>query len=339
MAAGLLCGVLPMVAGAADITVTSAADSGPGTLRQAIVTAGPGNVIDFSPGVFTDLSHTITLSSELVLNKELTLDASALDSGVTISGNAATRLVSVTAAGDLTLRKLTLEGGNSAGAAANGFGGAIYNAGHTKLEDCMVSDSAAVNYGGGISSTGSLEVIRSTVNGNSAGSLGGGIYHTSPLTLIHATLTENHAGNKGGGIYNDFGSALTLRSSIVAGNTAPESTNFFGPFTISSSNLTGGDPRLAPLGNYGGATLTMPPQPDSPAIDHGADESLATDQRGFPRGLGAASDIGAVEAEVGDYNPDGLALHTRVPIDDTRSEGSTRLNSSQTCASFRSGVV
>ncbi|MCP5533968.1 MAG: hypothetical protein H7A48_12420 [Akkermansiaceae bacterium] len=344
MAAGLLCGVLPMVAGAADITVTSAADSGPGTLRQAIVTAGPGNVIDFSPGVFTDLSHTITLSSELVLDKELTLDASAIASGVTISGNAATRLVSVTASGDLTLRKLTLEGGNSAGAAANGFGGAIYNAGHTKLEDCMVSDSAAVNYGGGISSTGSLEVIRSTVNGNSAGSLGGGIYsassgdlvltnstvtgntavlfgggiyHTSPLTLIHATLTENHAGNKGGGIYNDFGSALTLRSSIVAGNTAPESANFFGPFTVSSSNVTGGDPRLAPLGNYGGPTLTMPPQPDSPAIDHGADESLATDQRGFPRGLGAASDIGAVEAEVGDYNPDGLALHTRVPIDDT----------------------
>lgn len=343
IAAGLLCGVFPLIAGAADITVTSAADSGAGSLRQAILAAGAGQVIDFSPAVFTDASHTITLSSELVLDKQLTLDASALTSGVTVSGNGATRLVSVTAAGNVTLKKLRLDGGNSAGAAANGFGGAVFNAGHARLEDCMVSHSTAVNYGGGISSTGSLELIRSTVNGNSAGSLGGGIYsassgdllvtnstiagnsavlfgggiyHTSPLTFIHATLTENHAGNKGGGIYNDFGSALTLRSSIVAGNTAPDSANFFGPFTVSPSNLTGGDPRLAPLGNYGGATLTMPPQPDSPAIDHGADESLATDQRGFPRGLGAASDIGAVEAEVGSYNLDGLMIHTRVPVGD-----------------------
>ena len=44
-------------------------------------------------------------------------------------------------------------------------------------------------------------------------------------------------------------------------------------------------PNLAPLGNYGGPTQTMPPLPGSPAIDAGsnaATNTFATDQRGLP---------------------------------------------------------
>ena len=65
----------------------------------------------------------------------------------------------------------------------------------------------------------------------------------------------------------------------------------------------GGDPLLAPLGDYGGPTQTMPPLPGSPAIDAGdnaAASGLATDQRGMARvqsgGYGLpVVDIGAVE--------------------------------------------
>jgi hypothetical protein len=46
----------------------------------------------------------------------------------------------------------------------------------------------------------------------------------------------------------------------------------------------------------------MPPLPGSPAIDACASTSFANDQRGFPRPLGLAPDIGAVE---GVYNPAG----------------------------------
>ena len=45
-------------------------------------------------------------------------------------------------------------------------------------------------------------------------------------------------------------------------------------------------PMLAPLGNYGGPTQTMPPLPGSPAIDAGSDSAtnlFATDQRGHAR--------------------------------------------------------
>ena len=57
------------------------------------------------------------------------------------------------------------------------------------------------------------------------------------------------------------------------------------------------DPKLGPLADNGGPTLTMALLPGSPAIDAG-DTSLAptTDQRGFPRPFGLAADIGAYES-------------------------------------------
>jgi hypothetical protein len=62
-------------------------------------------------------------------------------------------------------------------------------------------------------------------------------------------------------------------------------------------------PNLAPLGNYGGPTQTMPPLPGSPAINgctNGYDTSLIYDQRGvgFPRLVGPYADIGAVELQI-----------------------------------------
>jgi predicted outer membrane repeat protein len=335
--------LIPVLATAADVQVTNTNDAGPGSLRQAIADVPASGVIDFSPGVFTAGSNTIALTGELLVGKTITIDASGTSAGVRLTGSG-TRLVSVSSAGNLTLKRLTLSQGNSSGAAADGFGGALYSEGFIRLEDCTFSGNSAVNYGGAICSFGGLEINRCTINGNTAGLLGGGVYsagtgsqsitnstiaansavlfgggvfHTSSLTLVHATITENNAGNKGGGVYNDFVSELTLRSSIVAGNTAPEGVNFFGPITVSPSNLTSGDPKLAPLGDYGGRTFTMPPQPDSPALDQADNEGLASDQRGFPRGLGAGSDIGSAEAEASAYNPAGLTIHTRVPSGDS----------------------
>jgi hypothetical protein len=56
------------------------------------------------------------------------------------------------------------------------------------------------------------------------------------------------------------------------------------------------DPKLGPLQDNGGATLTHALLPGSLAIDN-ADDGAApsTDQRGVARPQGAASDIGAFE--------------------------------------------
>ncbi|MFZ1722907.1 MAG: choice-of-anchor Q domain-containing protein, partial [Dokdonella sp.] len=54
---------------------------------------------------------------------------------------------------------------------------------------------------------------------------------------------------------------------------------------------------LGPLGDNGGATPTLLPDIDSPAINAGADDvCTATDQRGLERPQGSRCDIGAVEA-------------------------------------------
>ena len=136
-----------------------------------------------------------------------------------------------------------------------------------------------------------------TVAGNSAG-YGGGIQNSGTLTINNSTLSGNSApAGEGGGIYNE--NTLTLNNCIVAGNTAQSAPNIYGAFS-GSDNLTTGIPLLAPLGNYGGPTQTMPPLFGSAAIDNGDDSVtsfLTSDQRGYPRLSGSHVDIGAVEAQ------------------------------------------
>ena len=55
-------------AAAAIITVTNSNDNGPGSLRQAIIDAAPGDTINF------DVTGTISLTTgELLINKSLTI--------------------------------------------------------------------------------------------------------------------------------------------------------------------------------------------------------------------------------------------------------------------------
>jgi hypothetical protein len=70
-----------------------------------------------------------------------------------------------------------------------------------------------------------------------------------------------------------------------------------GSYTDGGGNLVGGSALLAPLGDYGGPTPTMPPLPGSNAIGGGTTGTgvPATDQRGFARG--ASIDIGAFQTQ------------------------------------------
>ena len=149
-------------------------------------------------------------------------------------------------------------------------------------------------------------VDESTLTGNSCSSDGGaGIDNEGgAVTVNQSTLTLNNApspayGNGSGGI-GTYGGSTTIFNSIVAGNTSPSNPNLYGSITQTGVNLTTGNPLLAPLGNYGGPTPTMPPLPGSPAIDGGTSgTSFNTDQRGLPRIVGPFADIGAVEFQYG----------------------------------------
>lgn len=117
---------------AATRLVTSAADSGPGTLRQALLDAGPGDLITFSPAAFPPgAPAVIPLLSPLpaITQNALTLDAS--NAGVILEGGAAPAGTTglVIQADGVTVQGLTIHGFASdglrvdAGASGNLIGG------------------------------------------------------------------------------------------------------------------------------------------------------------------------------------------------------------------------
>jgi fibronectin-binding autotransporter adhesin len=316
------------VAVTASITlhVTTNADTGAGSLRQTIIDAPAGSTITFDPALD---GQTITLTNgQLVIDKSLTIDASDLPGGIKMDANGLItnhRVMQVASGVTATLTNLHLSGGKvSTNAYPNNSGGGIYNQGTLTLSQSTLSGNSA-EYGGGIDNHGTLTLDEATLSGNSAVD-GGGIYNNvgAILTLNQSTLSENSADYSGGGIYNDgtlslnqstlsgntaadfggglagtVGGTVSLTNSIVSGNTAASGSNIVGSFSSNGINLTSSPPLLAPLGNYGGPTQTMPPLPGSPAINPAggaATSGFATDQRGFPRIVGGIVDVGAVES-------------------------------------------
>lgn len=199
-------------------TVTSTADSGPGSLRDMIADAGPGDTIDL-----TGLTGTIALTSgHIFIDKNLTLSGPGADQ-LTISGNNASRIFWIEGA-TVTLEELTLKNGR---ASAGEVGGAIINNGGTvTITNSTLSDNTAGLHGGAIANIGTLTVANSTLSGNQAlgggSGQGGAIFSNGPLTVVNSTLSGNTATDVGGGIYTccDNDAPLTVINSTLSGNTA-----------------------------------------------------------------------------------------------------------------------
>lgn len=285
------------------------------SLREAVKYSPPGTLVTFDPNMS---GTTITLGSQLTLPVvgNLMIDATALTHGVTVDGNNAARHFRVDAGKSLTLRGLTLTGGSNL--TVGGEGGSIYSIGTLLLDRCTFTGNAANQNGGAVYTSGNAVITHCTVSGNSISSTGGAIYNSNALSVQHCTIMGNSAGTLGGGITN-FGTLL-IRDTIVAGNAAPSSPDIYsGSASLVGVNLIGdlagsglsagpnmivGDPKLSPLGWFGGPVQTMHPLIGSPAIDAaGTLNPGGTDARGFPRfvdgdaaSAGAQLDIGAVEA-------------------------------------------
>ncbi len=197
---------------AATLTVTNLNDSGPGSLRQAIADAAPGDTINFA------VNGTITLTSgELVITNGLTINGPGV-ANLTISGNDASRVFSVQGVTASILRMAV-----SHGRAAHG--GAVYldSTSVLTMSNCSVTESEDItgDYsggGGGVMSEGALRIIDSTISGNHSHSMGGGVTSLGTLTLINSTVSSNDGGSAGGGIWQ-AGSQTSLVNCTVSGNT------------------------------------------------------------------------------------------------------------------------
>ncbi len=307
---------------------TADPDSGAGTaLREAVAAARSAPGIDLLRFLPTLDGRSITLDGEPIrIDDDTWIDAGSLESGLTISGNGLSRVLTILPFNSVVLENFTIADG-MAGSSSQDEGGGIFNdQSDLLLRDMTLRDNGATDCGGAIyCKEGSLRLENSTLSGNHSGDCGGGLYlgrsecrisnstfaHNSAdrwggaihrefgtVVIEHTTVTGNSA-DAGGGLYDFGGGGHLLLRSIVAGNSAPSDANLRGtPAPESLGSITAGDPRLAPLANYGGRTATMPPLPGSLAIDFGPPGANGPprDQRGAPRPTDAAPDCGAVEA-------------------------------------------
>ena len=211
LAVGLALGSGDKVVRAATITVTSTGDSGPGSLRQAIIDASPGGTINFA------VTGTITLTSgQLTITRGLTVQGPG-SGDLAISGNNSSRVFSIGGA-VVSISGVTI----SNGTADNG--GGIFSAGVLTLNSATVTSNSASGSGGGVYNVagGFLTLNNSTVRGNTARSSGGGggVYTWGTLTLTNSTVSGNTATRDGGGIYGTTGSVVTVSDGTISANTA-----------------------------------------------------------------------------------------------------------------------
>lgn len=287
LVAGLFCLVasaLTPVAQAATYTVTSLADAGAGSLRQAIVDAN-GN-----PGADTiafAVTGAVTLTSgELAITDDLTIQGPGAGR-LAVDGNAGSRVFSVSGAGtDVTISGLTIRNGVATG--SNGGGVNVAAGSSLALVNSAVSGNAATGNGGGISAAGALTLDGSTVSGNTAGPFGGGIAG-NVVVLANSTISGNTAATAGGGIV--FNTAATLTHVTVSGNAAGAGGGLhaLGAATLANTivaNSAGGDCAIS--GGSVGAS-------DSLIEDGGCGVSAGINGNlnGDP-GLGPLSDNGCV---------------------------------------------
>ncbi|MEI2579536.1 Ig-like domain-containing protein, partial [Scytonema sp. PRP1] len=248
----------------AIITVTNAANSGTGSLRDAIARANAGDTIKFSP---TLAGQTITLTSgQLLVNKSLTIDGAGV-TGIKISGNNASRIFDVTApSSTFTLRNLSLVNGRARGTGEEGAGGAIRTAGEGQLivENSTFQNNASSGEGGGAIWAGynsTNTILNSTFNGNDGtsgqGERGGGaiaVKSKSSLTVKNSQFINNKGTN--GGAINSLLSGLTVENSTFLNNDStaggpigPNTKGYGGAIYTDGANASG--PNATP-GSQGG---------------------------------------------------------------------------------------
>ncbi|HEY0974023.1 MAG TPA: choice-of-anchor Q domain-containing protein [Solimonas sp.] len=245
--------LMPLAAHAATITV--GADC---TLLNAIQNANDDSATanpfggDCAAG---DGSDTIVLTDNVTLTQALP----SVSSDITIQGNGKTiarssaagtpdfGILHVSSNGTASVDRVTLSNGKGS------QGGAVLVHGSLVLTNSTITGNEATqgSGGGGIYvATGSLSLRNSTVSGNTA-PIAGGIRFAGGATLIvNSTITGNSAtsagSNGGGGLLVAGTTTVTVRNSIVSGNTATgvlgkEIQRATGTLILNANNLLGHD--------------------------------------------------------------------------------------------------
>jgi hypothetical protein len=191
-------------------TVTSTSDGGPGSLRQVIADAAPGDTITFS----LTFPAVIQLTNRINIDRALVIAGPGPDKLTVMRSDApgtpGYRIFRVNASG-VTISGLTLRNGQPvrppapAGAGDN-VGGAIYSLGSLMVSNCLITGNYAPT-----------TVYSPT---DQARGFGGGIFCAGPLNIYNSTICSNSATHGGGGIYDFFATGFLAEGCAVYQNEA-----------------------------------------------------------------------------------------------------------------------
>lgn len=297
----LLLGLNPVFS--AICYVNELGDSGPGTLRDIIASASPGDRIQINtPGTIYFEGAICFIDVSFVYNNATWADGGAVFCAVT----APSQIVRC----DFNTSKANWGGGLS----SNVTGGTTLQINQTTFQR-----NQAGGNGGGVKfvDNGTVDITNSTFFDNTAATSGGGIdVMEGKININHVTITKNTA-STGSGINNSGGTAR-VQNTIIAQNTG--NRDIFGNFVTLGHNIIGAklvltrfvdgvnddmvgtpanpvDAKLNVLSFNGGSTMTCALLPGSPAVNSSAATALTVDQRGFVRPtLGTLPDRDAFES-------------------------------------------
>mgnify|MGYP000111972208 CR=1 FL=1 len=236
--------------------VTSAADSGPGSLRSALVGAENGTVITFDS---TLLGDTIKLLQPLQFCNDVRIDGPSAHQ-ITISGEDTVRIGLIMQNSSVEINRVHFINGK---AQSNQDGGAFLIKGNLKLSNCIVSNNHATDDGGAIAvidsasivtldsclidnnscdddggalrvESGTLNISYCTVSNNFSNSFGGGISNAGNINISYSSFYKNRATTTGGGIRNFSSGSITSLNSTFTEN----SCGYRGGAISSSADLT-----------------------------------------------------------------------------------------------------
>ena len=248
--------------------VTSIADGGPGSLRQAVASVCPGGTVTLDASLS---GETVRLASPLTVNGSVTIDGTSAP-GVTLSAGGQSRVIEVAKGatvtirgltltqgygwelaggvlnnGDLTLEKVTVAGNTVATGGIDFWkgGGGIYSGEGARLhliDSSVANNTVTGGAGGGVYSYfGTTTIVeRSTISGNRANDVGGGLRLLGNAEMTNSTISGNTStGWHGGGVFQTDGT-LTMTHTTITGNTAPDGTSgglFVGTFGASGATI------------------------------------------------------------------------------------------------------
>lgn len=273
----------PVSRAATTVRISSANDTGTGSLRAALENAVDGDVIDLR-----EMRGKIALSSTLTANARVTIQGPGRDL-LTLDGGGAHRVLASSHA--LVVSNITLANGAVPAGASTAVGGCLLVTGNLSLSHATLDNCHAIGsdfaYGGAVAVVdGAAQIRYSTITNSSAealkiaiggavlagGATGAGRYG---VTLAYSTISGNSviAGYQayGGGVAGAYGNTadkvapVMILASTISGNTATATsvpsnyangTTYYYGFAVGAGVWTSGSNLTLTASTISGNTTT-----------------------------------------------------------------------------------